>query len=1333
MKQKLLLFATVLLSTISFAQSQQMGFKDWSTNAGVQAMFQKNITKVDASGNVYTAGATLNANGKYDIFLTKVSSGGTVLYTKQINGTANDQDFALGLALNGTDVYMTGTIINNTVTLVPELFLVKYNSSGTQQFSVTYSGGYGDVGKDLIINPTYSACIVTGASYNSGFTSDMVVVSFNMNTGAQNWVNGYAYPYGANDAGIKIATKSNNCTVTSAVTAGANQYKLVTTSYTVSTGWGTGTLTAGATATSSVEIVSDLFQDASGNIFLCGATQQNAGQGYNIYVAKVTSSLTIAYETTINGFSGSSLDDFGKGITVDASGNAYISCVTTHSTQGKNLTVVKLNSSGAVQWTKNINNTSYNSNDAGADIAIDANNDVYVTGYQTVEANNTDIYVVKLANATGNTIWEVLESNDLNDEGTNIIMDNNDVLVAGSRETTPNNFEYVTYKYVQKDIQIPIEATTESPSVGYIFYENKGQTKNSSGTLESSVTHVTMDAYPGIFFKPKTFSYKLYNFDTLRTVADTTQRIDITLDGGSETAKCYSIEKTQGIVNIFDAKLPANVSEIQGYKRLVVPEIYTGVDAHYYSNKNGLKVYYVVKPGADPRAIKWAITGANTTTISGTNLVIQGINRKIIFDQPTFYQTNLAGTTTSTLAAGTWSNVGTGQYKFNVPTYNTALPLIIELDYGNTVSSTATSIANLEFCTYYGGARDEGFRTIKSSSINGRYIVAGTTTSWDVNRDFPILGPATSSVTTYYTYMTLVLFDSVGARVATNIYGGMSDIEPTDAIIHNNTGKVTVIGNMASATASLIPTNTVNLTPSTYTSTSGNGFAIQFDQITGGSLTKIRWQTKLNGYASNIALSPNYLSMYITTSTSLNTYTPDLLPKTDAYNNSIGSSGSWDFQISKFNYLGVRQWATYFPVGHSSAITSYTPTSDFKNYSQGLKSDPWMKCRIDCDNNGFVIAGEVKGVSLPYYNKYHKTMDSTFNGYSDGFVARFNSKDSLVFSQYIGGSGYDGFLGVKITNQNEIALVGFSGSSEYQDITRRSYSSEYIDTVASSNVKMLIAKLDSTGQKKWATYYGNGASASCLGWGITNDPSGSIYITGVTYGSFNIATTNASGLMNETAQLDLIGGTAGTGQSDGFMLAFNSSNILVWNTYFGGKYDDAGLALSYNSKKNRILITGITSTPRWEPCCVYHHIFPVCYPINFNPLSWIRDDINSSSALGPSLSYSNYDGYVGWWKTDKIAVGLQEYFKDKTNQDMFSLYPNPTSQESYIGFKNNLEGKVVIEIYSITGQLLYSDTKSNILNHAVITLPTYNFSNGVYVVTVKNNTNFMSKKLVINR
>jgi len=1335
MKQKLLLFAFTLFSTMLFSQSQNMAFEEWKNNTGTQNLFYKITPVTDfKTGDTYVAGATVTMNGTTDILITKYYANGTFAWTQQYNGLANAIDFAAGIYVdNSQNVYVTGAVSNDTnnVTLT-DLILIKYDNNGNQQWVATYDAGVGglDIGKDIIVDDSNGNVYVTGGSHNSTFNSDILMICFDV-SGTQQWVNRYNYN-SLDDVGYKISMPRgpSELLVTGACTSSTNNYKLTNIAIDASNGSISSITTSTAVTTSSVDVVNDVVIDAQKNIYITGGYNVS-GQGLNYYTMKMDSNLVIQWQQYYNGTS--NLNDVAKGLDVDNSGNVYVTGYSTSSTQGRNFVTIKYNSAGSQQWAQTFNNTS-NTDDEASDIVVDSLLNIYVTGSTISSLNQSDYYTIKY-NSSGTKIWDIqTDAHHLNDKATNLVVDiNNDIIITGQCETAPNSFEYNTVKYVQKDIQLPIDATSELTSSSYLFYENKGQIINSAGSVESAVTHATMDAYPAIFFKPKTFSYKLYNFDNLANVADTTQRIDISLNGGKETSKGYSYDKSQGIVNFFDAKIPTVVTEVQGFKKIIVPEVYSGIEAHYSSNRNGLKIYYIVKPGTDPRIIRWDINGANSTAINGVNLEIQGINKKIVYDRPNFYQTNLAGTTIYTLAAGTWTNIGTNSYGFNIPVYNNTLPLIIELDYGNTISPQTPPIGNLEFCTYYGGARDEGFRTIKSSPINGRYVVAGTTNSWALNRDFPILGAATSSVTTNYRYMTLVLFDSVGARVATNIYGGMTDIEPKDIILHNNTNKVTVIGNMASSTASLLPTNTSNLTPGTYTVNDGNGFAIQFENVASGSLTTIRWQTRLNGYASNIALSPDYQSMYITSSTNPLNYTPDLMSKSSAYNNSSGS-GSWDFQISKFNSLGVRQWATYFPVGNNAAINTYSPTSWFRNYSEGTMVDDWMKCRIDCDNYGFVIAGEVKSTYLPYYNKYHKTMDSTFNGYTDAFVARFNKNDSLVFSQYIGGSSEDGFLGVKITKPNEISLVGYSNSSEYADITYRANSTEYVDTnMVASGIKMLITKIDSTGQKKWSTYYGNGGAAPCLGWAITNDSKGTIYMTGTTYGSFNIASTNPTGVMNETSQLDLTSGSSGTGRGDAFMLAFNSSNQLTWNTYFGGKYDDAGLALNYNSKKDRVLITGITSTPTWEPCCIAHKLFPICYPIApFNPLSWIREDINSSSQLVGSLSYSNYDGYIGWWKTDKMIVGIEEYFNNKTNE-MFTLFPNPTNQESYIAFKNRLEGAVTIEIYSVNGQLLYIDTIKSISDHTLISLPTYKFSAGVYIVSVKNNANFMTKKLIITK
>ena len=97
-------------------------------------------------------------------------------------------------------------------------------------------------------------------------------------------------------------------------------------------------------------------------------------------------------------------------------------------------------------------------------------------------------------------------------------------------------------------------------------------------------------------------------------------------------------------------------------------------------------------------------------------------------------------------------------------------------------------------------------------------------------------------------------------------------------------------------------------------------------------------------------------------------------------------------------------------------------------------------------------------------------------------------------------------------------------------------------------------------------------------------------------------------------------------------------------------------------------------------------------------------------------------------------VGIEEYFNDKTATiDLFNLYPNPTNGNSYIAFKNKLEGQTTIEIYSITGQLVYSNVKNSIFDRTVIELPTANLSNAMYIVNVKNENTTVSKKLIINK
>jgi len=96
----------------------------------------------DLSGNVYVAGGTnggLDGNtsaGNTDLFVVKYNSSGTKQWTKQLGSSSLDFDFCVATD-SSRNVYVSGVtyggLDNNTNAGYIDLFVVKYNSSGTKQ------------------------------------------------------------------------------------------------------------------------------------------------------------------------------------------------------------------------------------------------------------------------------------------------------------------------------------------------------------------------------------------------------------------------------------------------------------------------------------------------------------------------------------------------------------------------------------------------------------------------------------------------------------------------------------------------------------------------------------------------------------------------------------------------------------------------------------------------------------------------------------------------------------------------------------------------------------------------------------------------------------------------------------------------------------------------------------------------------------------------------------------------------------------------------------------------------------------------------------------------
>ncbi len=145
--------------------------------------------------------------------------------------------------------------------------------------------------------------------------------------------------------------------------------------------------------------------DVAGNVYISGRfkgtfsaggfTLVSAG-GYDLFVAKFNSSGTMQWLRR----GGGPFDDFDNHLTIDASGNVYITGgfqttvnFNTPSASGSNelvsagdldIFIAKYNSAGTLQWLRRGGGTG---SDQGNDIAVDGNGNVYITGYFTGTAN----------------------------------------------------------------------------------------------------------------------------------------------------------------------------------------------------------------------------------------------------------------------------------------------------------------------------------------------------------------------------------------------------------------------------------------------------------------------------------------------------------------------------------------------------------------------------------------------------------------------------------------------------------------------------------------------------------------------------------------------------------------------------------------------------------------------------------------------------------------------------------------------------------------------------------------------------------------------------------
>jgi len=153
MKHLLIILSILLLFSstfISCSKSSDDGSKStdntttttWTKQLGTSDHDYGRGVTTDSSGNIYVTGWTqggLDGNthsGSYDIFLVKYNSSGTKQWTKQLGTSSGDYGNDVTTDSSG-NIYVTGStwggLDGNTNSGSYDIFIVKYNSSGIKQ------------------------------------------------------------------------------------------------------------------------------------------------------------------------------------------------------------------------------------------------------------------------------------------------------------------------------------------------------------------------------------------------------------------------------------------------------------------------------------------------------------------------------------------------------------------------------------------------------------------------------------------------------------------------------------------------------------------------------------------------------------------------------------------------------------------------------------------------------------------------------------------------------------------------------------------------------------------------------------------------------------------------------------------------------------------------------------------------------------------------------------------------------------------------------------------------------------------------------------------------
>jgi hypothetical protein len=214
----------------------------------------------------------------------------------------------------------------------------------------------------------------------------------------------------------------------------------------------------------------------------------------------------------------------------------------------------------------------------------------------------------------------------------------------------------------------------------------------------------------------------------------------------------------------------------------------------------------------------------------------------------------------------------------------------------------------------------------------------------------------------------------------------------------------------------------------------------------------------------------------------------------------------------------------------------------FSTYIGGSRQDSIRDVATDSQGNIYITGG----TESPNFPTTAGAYDTTFNGWHDVYVIKFDPEGKLIWSTFIGGPNYDRAYAIEVDSEGYVYVAGRAGpgfpvtSGALQTAFQGFYTGGlYGDQNA------FIAKLTPDGKNLvFATYFG----VDALNRDLAIDQNGDIYVP---LGYRNKGNAPPSEWLTNAFQKTPQGGT-----DSGVAKIKSDGSRVLWATYLGGLSDD---------------------------------------------------------------------------------------------------------------------------------------------------------------------------------